>query len=406
VDESALHGGVGSDLLRATLGYSEARSGGDRERALELTRAAVVPRRIDSLGARGLHLATFTLTLGGYPDEALEVYDRVLHGAYARGDNVLASAAALFRAYTQLRRGELHGAESDLRRFSELMAWETVQMYGHAFRTELAVERGDLDGAEELVRASGLPELIPPNGHLTFFQFARARLRLEQYRFEDAVRELESLRENLAALRIENGAFYDIGAQLALAYQAAGRRDDALAAALEAVDVARAWGAPQTVGVALRALGLVEGGVSGEKLLHESLAALDGSQFRLEHARTLVELGAALRRGNKRSDAREYLRQGLELAHKLGAAALEERAQTELAATGARPRRVMLSGVESLTPSERRVAEMAADNMTNKDIAQALFVTPKTVEVHLSSVYRKLEIGSRAQLPTALGVAT
>jgi len=406
VDESALHGGVGSDLLRATLGYSEARSGSDRGRALELTRSAVAPRRIDSLGARGLHLATFTLTLGGFPDEALEVYDRVLHGAYARGDNVLASAAALFRAYTQLRRGELHGAESDLRRFSELMAWETVQMYGHAFRTELAVERGDLDGAEELVRASGLPELIPPNGHLTFFQFARARLRLEQRRFEDAVRELESLRENLAALRIENGAFYDIGAQLALAYHAAGRRDDALAAALGAVDVARSWGAPQTVGVALRALGLVEGGVSGEKLLHDSLAALEGSQFRLEHARTLVELGAALRRGNKRSDAREYLRQGLELAHKLGAAALEERAQTELAATGARPRRVMLSGVESLTPSERRVAEMAADNMTNKDIAQTLFVTPKTVEVHLSSVYRKLEISSRAQLPTALGVAT
>src|SRR5207247_1033535 len=92
-----------------------------------------------------------------------------------------------------------------------------------------------------------------------------------------------------------------------------------------------------------------------------------------------------------------------ELAHKLGATALEERAQTELAATGARPRRLMLSGLESLTPSERRVAELAAENLTNKDIAQALFVTPKTVEVHLSSVYRKLEISSRAQLPDAPG---
>jgi DNA-binding CsgD family transcriptional regulator len=99
----------------------------------------------------------------------------------------------------------------------------------------------------------------------------------------------------------------------------------------------------------------------------------------------------------------EYLRQGLELAHKLGATALEQQAQTELAATGARPRRLMLSGLDSLTPSERRVAEMAAESMTNKDIAQALFVTPKTVEVHLSSVYRKLEISSRAQLPSVLG---
>jgi DNA-binding CsgD family transcriptional regulator len=129
------------------------------------------------------------------------------------------------------------------------------------------------------------------------------------------------------------------------------------------------------------------------------------AQARLEHARTLVDYGAALRRGNKRSDSREYLRQGLELAHKLEATALEDRAQTELAATGARPRRLMLSGIDSLTPSERRVAEMAAENMTNKDIAQALFVTPKTVEVHLSSVYRKLEISSRGQLPAALGVS-
>lgn len=166
------------------------------------------------------------------------------------------------------------------------------------------------------------------------------------------------------------------------------------------------WAAPQAVGAALRSLGLIEGGVSGERLLRESVDVLEGSQARLEHARSLVELGAALRRSNKRADSREFLRQGLELAHKLGASALEERAQTELAATGARPRRLMLSGVESLTPSERRVAEMAADNMTNKDIAQALFVTPKTVEVHLSSVYRKLEITSRAQLPAALATTT
>jgi DNA-binding CsgD family transcriptional regulator len=147
---------------------------------------------------------------------------------------------------------------------------------------------------------------------------------------------------------------------------------------------------------------LIEGSASGAKLLRESVDVLESSQARLEYAHSLVELGAALRRSNKRAESREFLRQGLELAHKLGAAALEEHAQTELAATGARPRRLMLSGVESLTPSERRVAEMAADNMTNKDIAQALFVTPKTVEVHLSSVYRKLEITSRAQLPGAL----
>src|SRR5262249_40642931 len=155
----------------------------------------------------------------------------------------------------------------------------------------------------------------------------------------------------LAALGFEDGFIYDWRPELALAYHAAGRRDEALALALDGLDRARVWAAPQSVGVALRALGLIEGGVSGEKRLREAADVLADSQTRLEYARTLVELGAALRRGNKRSDSREYLRQGLELAHKLGATALEERAQTELAATGARPRRLMLSGVEALTPS-------------------------------------------------------
>ena len=77
-----------------------------------------------------------------------------------------------------------------------------------------------------------------------------------------------------------------------------------------------------------------------------------------------------------------------------------------LLATGARPRRLVLSGLEALTPSERRVAEMAADGLSNRDIAQALFVTPKTVEVHLSNAYRKLDIHSRGELPNALDPAT
>src|SRR5207244_5954401 len=119
-------------------------------------------------------------------------------------------------------------------------------------------------------------------------------------------------------------------------------------------------------------------------------------------ARALTELGAALRRGNRRADAREPLRLGLELAHICGAKPLAERAHTDLLATGARPRRLVVTGLDSLTPSERRVAAMAADGMTNREIAQALFVTPSTGEVHLSSAYRKLGIGSRSQLPHAL----
>ena len=129
---------------------------------------------------------------------------------------------------------------------------------------------------------------------------------------------------------------------------------------------------------------------------------LAGSPARLEHARALIDLGAALRRANNRTEARTYLREGIDLAHQCGATALVDRGNNELAATGARARSVMLSGLESLTASERRVAQMAAEEVSNKEIAQALFVTVKTVEMHLSRVYRKLDIESRRQLAGAL----
>ena len=150
--------------------------------------------------------------------------------------------------------------------------------------------------------------------------------------------------------------------------------------------------------------GLVDHGSEGEKYLRDAVETLAGSCARLDHAEALVDLGAALRRTNRGIDARECLRQGVELAHACGAAPLVARANDELAATGARPRKILRSGLDSLTASERRVAEMAARDLSNKEIAQALFVTVKTVEVHLSSVYRKLGIGSRRQLSAALAV--
>ena len=102
------------------------------------------------------------------------------------------------------------------------------------------------------------------------------------------------------------------------------------------------------------------------------------------------------------SKSREMLHAGMELAHRCGAAPLVERAREELLATGARPRRIMRSGVDALTPSEKRVARMAGEGLTNREIAQALFVTMRTVEVHLTHAYQKLDISSREELPRAL----
>jgi DNA-binding NarL/FixJ family response regulator len=115
-----------------------------------------------------------------------------------------------------------------------------------------------------------------------------------------------------------------------------------------------------------------------------------------------VELGAALRRAKHRADAREPLRAGLDVAARLGATALSRQATEELAAAGARPRRPRRTGPESLSPSERRVARLATEGHSNRAIAQSLFVTTKTVEVHLSSCYRKLGISSRSDLAAFL----
>jgi DNA-binding CsgD family transcriptional regulator len=154
--------------------------------------------------------------------------------------------------------------------------------------------------------------------------------------------------------------------------------------------------------MALRAFGSAEPPARGIPLLREAVGVLERSPARLELAHARLELGAALRRTGQRTHAREHLRASLDLTHRCGAMGLARRAEQELAATGARPRRAVLTGVGALTASERRIAELAAAGLSNPEIAQQLFITRKTVETHLSHTYLKLDINSRAQIATAL----
>ena len=165
----------------------------------------------------------------------------------------------------------------------------------------------------------------------------------------------------------------------------------------------RVFGAPRALGIALRTAGLARGGPEGLALLRESVAALDRSPALLERARSLAELGAALRRSGERAAAREPLARALDLAARCGARPLAARARDELRAAGARPRRPWRTGVDALTPSELRIARLAADGRSNREIAGELYVTLKAVEGHLAHAYAKLGIGGRDQLPRALG---
>lgn len=154
--------------------------------------------------------------------------------------------------------------------------------------------------------------------------------------------------------------------------------------------------------MALSTSGLLDGGGRGLDLLRDAVKVLERSPARLEHARALVNLGGGLRRRGQVDAARKSLAEGADHAHRCGAVALADRARKELVAAGARPRRASLRGPEALTPAESRVARMAAQGLTNRDIAQALFVSTKTVEWQLSRAYEKLAVHSRTQLSGAL----
>jgi DNA-binding NarL/FixJ family response regulator len=165
---------------------------------------------------------------------------------------------------------------------------------------------------------------------------------------------------------------------------------------------ARVFAAPRALGIALRIAGLARGGEQGLELLGESVAALRSSPALLERAHSLAEFGAALRRAGQRAAAKEPLAEALDLAAHCGARPLAARAREELKATGARPRREWRTGVEALTPSELRVARLAAEGRSNREIAHELYVTLKTIEGHLARAYAKLGIDGRGQLADAL----
>ncbi|MFB9909607.1 helix-turn-helix transcriptional regulator [Allokutzneria oryzae] len=175
----------------------------------------------------------------------------------------------------------------------------------------------------------------------------------------------------------------------------------ALVLAREQVEIARKWGAATEVGAALRLLAHADAD-NRLDLLAESVAVLEGSPARLQLARSLVDLGEALRVARRRNDARAPLNRGIDLAGECGSVVLRRRAVEALEALGDRPRRLVLVGRESLTASERRVADLAASGRANREIARELFVTPKTVENHLGRIYTKLGINGRRELARAL----
>jgi DNA-binding CsgD family transcriptional regulator len=330
--------------------------------------------------------------------------DSSIAEARATGDSGRFAVGLAHRAWLALRRGELAEAEADTRTAlaaAELPAPTFYRVLNAGILIDALVEQGDLDGAE---LALAPMDAHTASGSLTaaILRFGRGRLRLAQGRTEDGLADLLAVGTLLTGAQVACPSYAPWRSEAAVAHLALGNPEAARALADEELDLARAFTAPRALGVAQRAAGLARGGRDGEALLRAAVATLERADAKLERARALVDLGAQLRRANRRREARELLRDGLDVAHRGGARPLAARAETELRATGARPRRIALAGVESLTASERRVAELAGEGLTNREIGQALFITARTVEGHLTSVFRKLELESRDGISEAI----
>jgi DNA-binding CsgD family transcriptional regulator len=365
-------------------------------------RALARGRLLDDLRpeSAGFWIAPLVLLWADALEDATQVATAVMDWAQQHGSLPAFAMAARLRAYAWWLRGSLAEAEADATSALEHAELPGFPPYGYGALANVLIARGKPSEAEEVLRKA--PFESGSTRAVFYYLQARARLRAATQRPEEALEDFVACGRLEQEWDIRTPAFCSWRAEAAPLLAGLDRRDEALRLGREELERCRAFGAATPLGVALRSLGMLEAGAGGLASLEQATAVLAGSPARLEHARAQLELGAALRRAGRRADARAPLRLALDCARECGADAFAARAHDELVAAGARPRRDPLESRSRLTASELRVARMAADGMTNREIAQALFLTENTIQTHLRAAFRKLGIGSRSQLARAL----
>ncbi len=364
--------------------------------------AALADPRLHELGLSGLLGATVHAVLLADDREALvPVLDAVLATGREAGDATRLIWGSTIRAQLRMSRGDLIGAETDAETAVEVLGPHEGGASLAWVLSPVAVVfamRGRADEAAGVLERLAPPRPWPAVYQYALLSYAFGAVAAAQGRHEEALRAFRECPRILQDVPYAPEALPWRSAA-ALSLRALGDVEQAAALAHEEACDARAIGVRRAIG---RALGVAGACAGDEAVLREAVVVLRGTDAALDLAVAQVELGSLLRRGGQRVEARDILREGVDGASRCGATVLLEHAREELVAAGARPRRERLGGPDALTASERRVVERALAGATNREIAQTLFLTQKTVETHLSSAYRKLDISSRAQLGEAL----
>lgn len=397
--------------LAAALEAGSAAAWGNAEEAAEAAKRALGKDGelfAEELDFTAPTMVIFTLLVSDQFEVAQRGARQALSFALERGATTEISLARALNGLVSWLGGDLSAAEADLRQgieLARLAGLPPVILMFAPILVDVLVQRDELQAAEAELQALGASEgtQLPPILPFMGVYLARGHWLLEKGDPEAAIADFD----RVAALA-DSGGFGGGPALMAAAYavtalMALDRREEAQEWATNALSLLEQWGPPAGVGAALAAMAATRSGEERIEMLEEAVKLLDGSLLRASHTKALLDLGVALRREGRRADARVPLREAIDLARRRGAVLIARRASEELQATGEKVRSYAPIGVESLTPSERRVAELAASGMTNRQIAQSLFVTVKTVEAHLSAAYDKLDISSRRQLPEALG---
>jgi DNA-binding CsgD family transcriptional regulator len=363
--------------------------------------------RKGGLTAESWFIAAWTLIFSDRPELAESAAREMLGRARSEGHRREIFTVELTFALAAYRQGDLPPAISGAKAALAIAEPGVHLAWAHGVHALALLDSGEFETVEAALDGAE-PEHWLENAPGSFSLFwARAQLRLAQGRLEEAAADLGVLRRRGeaagAGLRTHNDVRRPV--EVLLAHRR-GEAEEARGSAAAELDVARRFGGDGYVGTMLRISGIVAEPDARLPFLRKSEEVLRDSVFRLEHARSLIELGAELRRRGERVAAREPLAEGLDLAYRCGASGVVSQAMEELRAAGARPRRAVREGPDALTATESRMAVLAASGRSNREIAQELCVTLKTVEGTLMRAYAKLGIsgrGARAALPEALG---